>query len=235
MAWICSLFLLFNTPCLLLPLFVESASYSFNLVKASLSCNQYLTSPFLAKKASWGFSMSQWSSLLSKVASISLQMAESTFIFMTSATCHLEIVFGRLGVVLFLRCVKIYNLFSQKKSCHPDTGHYCTFSVYIVCPLSMLPFFKKPNISTMPQKEICTWSSNQQFESALGTYHWNEPLHGGHATTKTCLASIGQQALSSLDHSWPSLGKGPWGIQPLGPQTWPKRYWKVVGHAWKLQ
>ena len=84
---------------------------------------------------------------LSKVASISLKMAESTFIFMTSATCHLEIVFGRLGVVLliccfvFKVCKNIQSLF-PKKSCHPDTGHYCTFSLYMVCPpILPLPLF----------------------------------------------------------------------------------------------
>ena len=105
MPLVVSLFLPFNTPCLLLPVFLVSASYSFNFEKASESCNQYLTSPFLAKKASCGFSMSQWSPEESKVASISLKMLDSTFIFMTSATCHLEIVFGRLDVVLLVCCV----------------------------------------------------------------------------------------------------------------------------------
>ena len=58
----------------------------------------------LGQKSFLGFSMSQGSALASKVASISLKMVESTFIFMTSATCHLERFFGKLGVVLLICC-----------------------------------------------------------------------------------------------------------------------------------
>ena len=159
--------------------------------------------------------MSQWSSLLSKVASISLKMAESTFIFMTSATCHLEIVFGRLGVVLLICCF-VFKVCKNIQSLFPKNHAILILDITVplvytwcVLPSSLFPFFKKPNISIQCLKEICTWSSNQQFEFALGTYHWNELLHGGHAMTKSCLASKRQQALSSWDHSWPFLGKGP--------------------------
>ena len=55
-------FLPLSTPCFDLPVFSVSHSNSLSLLKHSLSFSQYFTSPLLAKKASWGFSMSQWSS-----------------------------------------------------------------------------------------------------------------------------------------------------------------------------
>ena len=166
-------------------MFSASHSNSLSLLKHSLSFSQYFTSPLLAKKASWGFSMSQWSSEESKVASISLKMGASTFIFMISATCHLQIVFGRLLYVVLLVSCFVYRVCENMqylfKKCCPYGIGYLLF--YIMSPPSL------PKHQYL--KTNSTLSSNQQFDSALGTYQWNELLHGGHAMTKSCLASIG--------------------------------------------
>ena len=137
-----------------LPVFSVSASNSLSLLKHSESWRKYFTSPLLAKKASWGFSMSQWSSEESKVASISLKMGDSTFTFMTSATCHLQIVFGRvLYVVLLVSCFvhrvgeNMQYLF--KKCCPYGIGNLL---FYIVSPPSQK---KSQNISTSKKNPPC--------------------------------------------------------------------------------
>ena len=183
MALVPSDFLPLSTPCFDLPVFSVSHSNSLSLLKHSWSWRKYFTSPLLAKKASWGFSMSQWSSEESKVASISLKMGDSTFIFMISATCHLQIVFGRLLYVVLLVSCFVYRVGEKMqylfKKCCPYGIGYLLF--YIMSPPSQ-------NISTSKKS---TLSSNQQFDPALGTYQRNELLHGGHAMTKSCLASTG--------------------------------------------
>ena len=118
--------------------------------------------------------MSQWSSLLSKVASISLKMAESTFIFMTSATCHLEIVFGRLGVVLFICCF-VFKVCKNIQSLFPKKNHailildITVHLVYTWCVLSLCsPFLKNQTSVQCPKKKFAPGHPTNSLSLLLG-------------------------------------------------------------------
>ena len=162
--WFLQIFLPLSTPCFDLPVFSVSASNSLTLLKHSVSWRKYFNSPFLAKKASWGFSMSQWSSEESKVASISLKMGASTFIFMISATCHLQIVFGRLLYVVLLVSCFVYrvgeNMQYLFKKCCPYGIGYLLF--YIMSPPSQ-------NISTSKKNRPCHPTNSLTLLLALTT------------------------------------------------------------------
>ena len=117
--------------------------------------------------------MSQWSSLLSKVASISLKMAESTFIFMTSATCHLEIVFGRLGVVLFICCF-VFKVCENIQSLFPKKNHailildITVHLVYTWCVLSLCSPFLKTKHQYNAKKKFAPGHPTNSLSLLLG-------------------------------------------------------------------